>query len=108
MKMSGNFKNSLIIIVAVLGVILMGLFFYEKTVSEKVAQENSPEVSNEKTSELNLPQPTGKTNDIMEAALSGLEVELKMESSEESLVQNVLDDQKEVSAFSSAYENASF
>jgi len=105
--MSANFKNALLIIVAVLGVILIGLFFYEKTVDEKIAQdENSFQGSEQE--DIKLSEPTGKTEDILNSALTGISAEVDMEKDEDSLAKNALDDEKEVSDFSTAYENISF
>lgn len=109
MTLSANFKNSLLVIVALLGVGLMVLFFYEKSVEEKMDQEEQASFSEENSDQqLSLPEPTGKTEVIWESALAGIEAEVESESDEDALAQEVINDDDEVSAFSSAYENSEF
>ncbi|MFZ5982590.1 MAG: hypothetical protein ACOYS2_03430 [Patescibacteria group bacterium] len=106
--MSANFKKVSLAIVGIVVIAVALLLAYEKKVGNRSSLENKPEAVVPEKTEVSLPDPSGKPSDILEGALAGIEVEGKLEASEDSLAKNSLDDTDEVSAFSNAYEETNF
>jgi len=101
-----SFKEKIALPVLFLGAVIIFSGCGEKT-SKDTAPPEKPS-ANSSSSQENLPEPTGKTDDIVNAALEGADAETAEISKEESEAITSLDDSQETDDFGQAYDENEF
>lgn len=109
--MSEQLRKTMLITVSILGLVLIVILVSSrmedtgKTDRNLVSQEQD---GSRNPSEGALPQPTGKVDDALLSAETGIASEAGLISESDGLVSGLFDDSSEVSSFSEANEKIEF